>query len=105
MPYSTSKLLEETHCPTTSGNRIPPTLSDDSDNDLIPDRVEVAYGIQYLDVHCGRYTFSVVVKDAPYTSMMLDSDDMTFYRGHGRRWEVQRSQRLGHRRRRHAGWI
>ena len=54
-------------------------LSDDSDNDLIPDRVEVAYGIQYLDVHCGRYTFSVVTKDAPYTSMMQDSDDMTWF--------------------------
>ena len=54
-------------------------LSDDSDGDLIPDKVEVAYGIQYLDVHCGRFTFSSVVKDAPYTSMMSESGDRDWF--------------------------
>ena len=54
-------------------------LSDDSDEDLIPDRVEVAFGIQYLDVSCGRFTFSVVTKDAPYTSMMADANDQSWF--------------------------
>ena len=54
-------------------------LEEDSDGDLIPDRVEVGYGSQELQVHCGVPQFGTIRLDAPYTDLMSGIGDLTWF--------------------------
>ena len=54
-------------------------LEEDSDLDLIPDRVEVGYGSQDLQVHCGVPQFGTIRIDAPYTELMSGVGDLTWF--------------------------
>ena len=54
-------------------------LEEDSDGDLIPDRVEVGYGSQELQVHCGVPQFGTIRLDAPYTDLMSGVGDLTWF--------------------------
>ena len=54
-------------------------LEEDSDGDLIPDRVEVGYGSQELQVHCGVPQFGTIRLDAPYTDLMSEVGDLTWF--------------------------
>ena len=54
-------------------------LDEDSDGDLIPDRIEVAYGYQQLQVHCGVPTQEDLGMDAPYTEFMDGDGDLTWF--------------------------
>mgnify|MGYP006251702531 FL=1 len=54
-------------------------LEEDSDGDLIPDRIEVGYGSQELQVHCGVPQFGTIRLDAPYTDLMSGVGDLTWF--------------------------
>ena len=54
-------------------------LEEDSDGDLIPDRIEVGYGSQELQVHCGVPQFGTIRLDAPYTDLMSEVGDLTWF--------------------------
>ena len=54
-------------------------LDEDSDGDLIPDRIEVGYGYQQLQVHCGEPTEENFGMDAPYTEFMDGEGDLTWF--------------------------
>ena len=54
-------------------------LEEDSDLDLIPDRVEVGYGSQDLQVHCGVPQFGTIRIAAPYTELMSGVGDLTWF--------------------------
>lgn len=54
-------------------------LEEDSDGDLIPDRIEVGYGSQELQVHCGVPQFGTIRLDAPYTDFMSGVGDLTWF--------------------------
>lgn len=54
-------------------------LEEDSDGDLIPDRVEVGYGSQELQVHCGVPQFGTIRLDAPYTDLMSGVGDLSWF--------------------------
>ena len=54
-------------------------LEEDSDGDLIPDRIEVGYGSQELQVHCGVPQFGTIRLDAPYTDLMSGIGDLTWF--------------------------
>ena len=54
-------------------------LKEDSDGDLIPDRIEVGYGSQELQVHCGVPQFGTIRLDAPYTDLMSGVGDLTWF--------------------------
>ena len=54
-------------------------LDEDSDSDLIPDRIEVGYGYQQLQVHCGLPTLDDLGMDAPYTEFMDGEGDLTWF--------------------------
>ena len=54
-------------------------LEEDSDGDLIPDRIEVGYGSQDLQVHCGVPQFGTIRLDAPYTELMSGIGDLSWF--------------------------
>ena len=54
-------------------------LEEDSDNDLIPDRYEIAYGSIALETHCGMPVFGTLNIDAPYTDLMSGEGDLTWF--------------------------
>ena len=54
-------------------------LEEDSDGDLIPDRIEVGFGSQDLQVHCGVPQFGTIRLDAPYTDLMSGVGDLTWF--------------------------
>ena len=54
-------------------------LEEDSDGDLIPDRIEVGYGSQELQVHCGVPQFGTIRLEAPYTDLMSGVGDLTWF--------------------------
>ena len=54
-------------------------LAEDSDNDLIDDRYEIAFGSIVLDVHCGVPVFGTLSIDAPYTDKMTAPGDLTWF--------------------------
>ena len=54
-------------------------LEEDSDGDLIPDRIEVGYGSQELQVHCGVPQFGTIRLDAPYTDLMSGVGDLSWF--------------------------
>jgi len=54
-------------------------LEEDSDGDLIPDRIEVAYGYQQLQVHCGVPPKEDLGMDAPYTEFMDGDGDLRWF--------------------------
>ena len=54
-------------------------LEEDSDNDLIPDRYEIAYGSVALESHCGIPVFGTLNIDAPYTDLMSGEGDLTWF--------------------------
>ena len=54
-------------------------LEEDSDGDLIPDRIEVAYGMQELQELCGVQQFKTISLDAPFTDLMSGVGDLTWF--------------------------
>ena len=54
-------------------------LAEDSDNDLIADRVEVAYGSITLLEHCGVTQFQELTLDAPFTSQSAGPGDLAWF--------------------------
>ncbi len=54
-------------------------LAEDSDNDLIADRYEIAYGPVDLGIHCGVPVFGTLTIMAPYTSLMAGPGDLTWF--------------------------
>ena len=54
-------------------------LAEDSDNDLIDDRYEIAFGFIDLDVYCGVPVFGSLSIQAPYTDKMTAPGDLTWF--------------------------
>ena len=54
-------------------------LAEDSDNDLIDDRYEIAFGFIELDVYCGVPVFGALSIEAPYTDKMTAPGDLTWF--------------------------
>ncbi len=54
-------------------------LAEDSDNDLVADRYEIAYGSVDLGIHCGVPVFGTLTIQAPFTSVMSGPGDLTWF--------------------------
>ena len=51
----------------------------DSDGDLIGDEVEVSFGPYALDFHCGTDLIDTLTLPAPFTHMLADPDDVSWF--------------------------